>query len=75
MFALCKGPEPLRALELYALQSPDCGEKVGLIVGADRDKVYLLELSGRLEVIGRRKVDRILVYNTHDNPVTSLDLA
>lgn len=63
------------AMEIYSLVHNGCKAETGLIVHVDDETVQILNLSGKLAVLRRQEVELVLVYNLHDNPIGSLDLA
>jgi hypothetical protein len=65
---------PAFALELYTLLDRGCRANTGLIVDADDESVLLMDTGGRLAVVPRDAVQRILVFNTLDNPISELEL-
>ena len=62
-------------LEIYSLITEGCTAQTGLIVNADDTNVYILNLDGELALLERKKIELILVYNIHDNPIKRLRIA
>ena len=62
------------AIEIYSLVTNNCDLQTGLVVNADENDVFLLNIKGNLSKVKREKIELILVYNIHDNPIKKIDL-
>jgi hypothetical protein len=68
-------PDRSYALEVYSMIINGCDAETGLIVDADDKSIHMLTLDGNLAELRRNDIEVVLVYNIHDNPVSSLNLA
>lgn len=64
--------QSLFGLELYRFVDPNCHSKTGLILNADGKNIYLLTTGGELELVHRKKIKHVLVYNTLYNPIATI---
>ncbi len=64
----------LNALELYSIVHKGCEASTGLIIQVDDERVYQVDIDGKLSAVSRKGIEHVLVYNPISNPFSQLDL-
>ncbi len=58
--------------EIYTLVTNDCAVITGIFIFVDDENVELLTISGKSKKVKRDRLDYILIYNTHENPISKI---
>ena len=63
----------LQATEIYSIFYKKCLSYTGLIFDVDDDEIQLLEKNGSFQVLPKKEIRSVLIFNTVENPIPRID--
>jgi len=63
----------LHASEVYSIIYKKCLSYTGLIFDVDENEIQLLDKNGSFQVLQKKGIESVLIFNTVDNPIPRID--